>query len=91
MRVAESPDTLVLLTAVYPFGQRSEPFLDAELPILARRFDRVFVVPSNRESGERRLPAGVRCETFLADGCRGSVIGSLLGDPVSAALLFPGR
>ena len=86
--MAESPDTLVLLTATYPFGQRSEPFLDAELPILARRFDRVIVVPSAREEGERRLPAGVRCETFLADECQQSVGRSLRGDPASAALLF---
>jgi len=86
--VSDSADTLVVLTASYPFGTSSETFLDAELPILARRFARVIVVPSNRDDQSRRLPAGVRCETFLADCSRQDVLRTLLRYPGSAAVQF---
>lgn len=48
---------LVLLTAAYPFGNRSETFLESEIRVLAERFARIFVLPSYREAGTRRLPA----------------------------------
>jgi len=50
--------TLVLLTASYPFGVRNETFLENEIPILAERFDEVFVLPSRRRPGRRALPPG---------------------------------
>jgi glycosyltransferase involved in cell wall biosynthesis len=37
--------TLLLITYEFPFGS-GETFLEAELPIVARRFDKVIVVPS---------------------------------------------
>jgi glycosyltransferase involved in cell wall biosynthesis len=55
---------LVLLTANYPFGQRNEPFLEAELEVLASRFRRIYVVPSHREPGVRPLPSGVELITM---------------------------
>ena len=63
-------DVLVLLTATYPFGQKSETFLDDELPVLARHFARVIVVPSQREEVVRTMPEGVVCDTSLADVSR---------------------
>ena len=48
---------LVLLTARYPFGIKSETFLEAEMEILARRFHRIHVLPSHRDEGVRSLPA----------------------------------
>ena len=37
-----SRDTLILLTAGYPYG-RGEPFLEAEIPFLAAAFERIFL------------------------------------------------
>ena len=81
-------DTLVLLTQAYPFGRRSETFLDAELPILARSFAQVIVVPSTREDHVRSLPAGVRCETFLADTTRKDAQRELLRQLRRSALQY---
>lgn len=53
------PPLLVLLTATYPFGNKSETFLESEIEVLARRFRRVLVLPSTVEPGERPLPQGV--------------------------------
>jgi len=50
---------LVLLTAAYPFGNKSETFLESEIEVLARRFRRILVLPSHRESGARPLPDNV--------------------------------
>lgn len=50
---------LVLLTAAYPYGNKSETFLEAEMEVLARRFRRVFVLPSRREPTIRPLPENI--------------------------------
>lgn len=50
---------LVLLTSQFPFGTEVEPFLEAELPVLSERFDRVFVLPSSRVAGVRATPPNV--------------------------------
>lgn len=47
---------LVLLTSEYPFGTTGETFLEAELPILAERFGRIYVLPSTPHSSRRPLP-----------------------------------
>jgi len=52
----KSARDLVLLTAVFPFGNKSETFLETEIEILANRFKRIFVLPSLREDGGRPLP-----------------------------------
>ncbi|MFQ5536428.1 MAG: glycosyltransferase [Gemmatimonadota bacterium] len=54
-----SPPDLVLLTATYPFGDKSETFLGVELEVLARRFSRILILPSHHEKGVRQLPPGV--------------------------------
>lgn len=79
--MADNRNTLVLLTQAYPFGHRHETFLDAELPVLARSFERVIVVPSLRDDYVRALPAGVRCETLLADASRREVLRELVRTP----------
>jgi glycosyltransferase involved in cell wall biosynthesis len=73
-------DTIVLLTSRYPFGS-GETFLDAELPILARRFARVIVVPSAHDDNQRALPSGVRCDRFLADASSRNLGRELLRHP----------
>lgn len=86
--MGDSRNTLVLLTQAYPFGRKSETFLDAELPILARSFAQVIVVPSDREDHVRNLPPGVRCETFLADAARKHAWRELLRQPRRSALQY---
>jgi glycosyltransferase involved in cell wall biosynthesis len=86
--VDKGRQTLVLLTQSYPFGRKSETFLDAELPVLARSFTNVIVVPSNREAHVRKLPTGVRCETFLADASQKDAQRELLRQLRRSALQY---
>lgn len=51
-----APLDLVLLTAQYPFGNKAETYLEAEIEVLAARFRRVFVLPSHRSTGRRPMP-----------------------------------
>jgi glycosyltransferase involved in cell wall biosynthesis len=78
----------VLLTAAYPFGRIWDSFLDAELPVLARRFDEVIILPSHREDHVRGLPPGVRYATFLADPERRDWLRELLRHPGRAVLQY---
>jgi glycosyltransferase involved in cell wall biosynthesis len=62
-----SPATLVLLTGSYPYPAVAEQtFLDPELPQLARRFERVIVVPAARGGPRGPLPPSVELEEGLA-------------------------
>lgn len=86
---------MVLLTASYPFGVRTETFLENEIPILAKRFDRVLILPSHRKPGLRDLPEGVELVEMrwldgwdrptrlraLTQGAATDVFGSVLGAP----------
>lgn len=54
--MGRTPD-LVLLTAAFPYGSKSETFLEVEIEVLATRFERIFVLPSHRQDGVRTLPA----------------------------------
>jgi glycosyltransferase involved in cell wall biosynthesis len=73
---------LVLLTSHYPFGRAREAFLDDEIRILARRFDRVRVVPSHRDTTLRKMPDGVLCDTTLADIQPGDVRAEFVRRPL---------
>jgi glycosyltransferase involved in cell wall biosynthesis len=79
--VSDRGDTLVLLTAAYPFGNKWEVFLEAELRILAHRFGRIIVLPSSSDKHVRALPPGVRYETVLADISRSEIARELLRSP----------
>lgn len=48
--------TLHLFTAQYPFGNKSETFLETEIKYLAEGFDQVIIYPSSKTSGVRPLP-----------------------------------
>jgi glycosyltransferase involved in cell wall biosynthesis len=80
-------NTVLLLTVAYPFGN-AESFLDAELPVLTRRFSRVIVVPSRPQGQRRPLPAGVRCETFLGTVTRRWIARELVRRPSHAAFQY---
>jgi glycosyltransferase involved in cell wall biosynthesis len=81
-------ETLVVLTSTYPFGDRLESFLAAELDVLRQEFAQVVVLPSRREAATRRLPEGVRCETFLAEPGLSRVLHGIARSPGRAASLY---
>ncbi|MEO8066919.1 MAG: glycosyltransferase [Flavobacteriales bacterium] len=58
--------TLRLFTVGYPYGV-IEAFLVNELPILARRFDRVIVHPLHPKGELRAVPPGVEVEPLMDD------------------------
>lgn len=58
--------TLRLFTVGYPYGV-IEAFLVNELPILARRFDRVIVHPLHPKGALRQVPHGVEVEPLMND------------------------
>ncbi len=51
---------LHLFTAEYPYGFKSEPFLETEIGYLAENFDQIFIYPSQKVEGTRELPSN--CE-----------------------------
>ena len=58
---------LWLFTARFPHGT-GEPFLENELPVLARRFRRIVIVPQLADvQGERPLPANVVVHPAMPD------------------------
>jgi glycosyltransferase involved in cell wall biosynthesis len=81
MVLSDHRNTLVLLTAAYPFGNKWEVFLDAELRILAHSFGQIIVLPSSSDRHVRALPPGVRYETVLADIGRSQIARELLRKP----------
>ena len=76
--MTDLPD-LVLLTARFPFGNKSETFLEAEMEVLAGRFGRIFVLPSSREAGVRPLPSNAELVemSWLREPGRGARWGAL--------------
>ncbi len=78
-------ETLLVLTAAYPFGDRLETFLGAELSVLGREFEQVIVLPSRQEATARPLPPGIRCEPFLAEPGPSRAFRGLVHNPARAA------
>lgn len=59
---------LVVFTASFPFGIKSETFLETEIQIVARHFEEVILVPTLRDGDHvRQLPDNVRLSTALVD------------------------
>jgi glycosyltransferase involved in cell wall biosynthesis len=78
---------LWLFTEHFPFG-RSEAFLENELPILVRRFERVRVFPMFSAEGERSLPAGAERQLILDDPFAVAGITTLLRHAASVIRLL---
>ena len=83
------PSGVVLFTLEFPF-ERGEGFLELELAEVAKRFDRVIIVPVRHRPGKtvtRRVPEGVRI--VVADHPAPSeaklVLRHMLRHPISAA------
>lgn len=58
---------LVLFTAEFPFGNKSETFLETEIPFLAKYFDQITIVPSHASTSIRDLPKNIIINRALAD------------------------
>ncbi|WP_299099018.1 glycosyltransferase [uncultured Winogradskyella sp.] len=61
-------DTLVLFTLHYPYGKKSETFIENEIEHLADAFKRVIIIPREKtHSGQRALPQNVEVNDFLVN------------------------
>lgn len=50
----------VIITLTYPFGN-GDPFLREEIPVIAKDFDQIVIIPLTKEDGDRdNLPANVK-------------------------------
>ena len=81
---------LVLLTSAYPFGSQSEPFLEAEIEVIARRFERIYLLPSHRdEVPHRSVPDNVELVEmdWLDEPTPGAKKRALLSHDAASALL----
>lgn len=56
---------LHLFTAEYPYGSRSEPFLETEIRYLADNFDQIFIYPSHKVEGIRIVPSNCTVQDIL--------------------------
>ncbi len=64
---------LVVFTATFPFGIKSETFLETEIQVVARHFEEVVLVPTLRDGDHiRQLPDNVRLSTALVDRVPGN-------------------
>lgn len=52
--------TLHLFTAKFPFGNKSETFLETEINYLSKVFDKIIIYPSSKENTRRELPGNFR-------------------------------
>ena len=64
---------LHLYTKSFPYG-KGEPFLENELPFLAKEFSRVVIFPMEKEGGIRELPDNVYIVYFSLDSFSSSNI-----------------
>lgn len=62
---ADRPPRLLLLTTAFPYGT-GEQFLETELQILSRHFDRPTVAPWYTDGPRRDVPSGVDVDLGLA-------------------------
>lgn len=61
-------NSLILFTAGFPFGNKNEPFLEAEIPILAREFEKIIIFPlAKKGEGIRALPGNITVEDRLSN------------------------
>lgn len=59
-------NSIVIFTHSFPFG-KGEAFLESELNYLAKRFDRVFLFPSNTQKEHRKIPENVEVINVLQE------------------------
>jgi glycosyltransferase involved in cell wall biosynthesis len=57
------PD-LVIITREYPYGN-SETFLESEIPVLSRYFNKIFIYPSTSHGPRRDLPLNVEVDDLI--------------------------
>lgn len=72
------PKELWLFTVSYPYGT-NEAFLTNELPVLARRFDRIVLFPLLGKGDANPLPPNVEVRHILRDPYRAASFGEMGG------------
>lgn len=72
------PKELWLFTVSYPYGT-NEAFLTNELPVLAKRFDRIVLFPLLGKGEANPLPPNVEVRHILKDPYRAASVGEMLG------------
>ena len=72
------PKELWLFTVSYPYGT-NEAFLANELPVLAKRFDRIVLFPLLGKGEANPLPTNVEVRHILKDPYRAASLGEILG------------
>lgn len=65
--MAPNENTLYLFTAKYPYGNKSETFLESEIQYLAKAFHSVVICPSEQESSLRTIPTNVQVDNVFTD------------------------
>jgi|SRR5690554_2372375 len=59
--------TLFLFTSEYPYGNKSETFLETEIKYLSKGFEKVFIIPSRTLESKRDLPENVTVKTSYSN------------------------
>ena len=78
---------LWLFTMRYPFGMR-ESFLENELPTLCKRYERVVIIPEQRDGPVRPMPPGAELRMLLDEPYKAVPFRDLLVSPrITWALL----
>ncbi|HQV74764.1 MAG TPA: glycosyltransferase [Flavobacteriales bacterium] len=78
---------LWLFTMRYPFGMR-ESFLENELPTLCERYDRVIIIPEQRDGPVRPMPPGAELRMLLDEPYKAVPFRDLLASPRITWLLI---
>ena len=62
----KAPRTLIFFTLQYPYGKKSETFIENEIQYLANAFERVIIIPrEKKEHTKRELPQNVEVNDML--------------------------
>jgi glycosyltransferase involved in cell wall biosynthesis len=65
----EEHNSLYLFTESFPYGTKSETFLETEILYLSEAFEEVYVIPAQKDRNtQRHLPANVHVLNWIVDG-----------------------
>lgn len=65
MNEQQNQTTLVIFTLIYPFGN-GEEFLENEMAIASRYYEKIYIVPNNVEGACRSIPENAEVFDFIA-------------------------
>lgn len=65
--MAKENSTIYLFTIEFPYGNKSETFLDEEIKYLAKSFDSIVIIPHRKKTTRRILPDNVSVNDCIAN------------------------